>query len=113
VSDTETEFRKKDREYFDLIGRDVICRNQVLPILAFQWLRFGAGHLFTLGLPGGREMGAQRDEFYVPPTAEEIAMKLSLVRFSDEESDRMIELTMREAWPLADAVLALLTEPPR
>lgn len=39
---------------------------------------------------------------------EQIAMKLSLVRFSDEESDRMIELTMREAWPLADAVLALL-----
>jgi DNA-binding transcriptional regulator YiaG len=39
---------------------------------------------------------------------EQIAMKLSLVRFSDEESDRMIELTMREAWPLADAVLALI-----
>lgn len=44
--------------------------------------------------------------------AEILAMKMSLVRFSDEESDRMIELTMREAWPLAyaaaDSVLALI-----
>ena len=46
--------------------------------------------------------------FREPPTAEQVAMKLSLVRFSDEESDRMIELTMREAWPLADAVVDLL-----
>jgi hypothetical protein len=43
------------------------------------------------------------------PTAEQIAMKLSLVRFSDEQSDRMIELTMREAWPLAGAVVEMLT----
>jgi hypothetical protein len=42
------------------------------------------------------------------PTAEQVAMKLSLVRFSDEESDRMVELTMREAWPLADAVVELI-----
>ena len=46
--------------------------------------------------------------FRVAPTAEQIAMRLSLVRFSDEESDRLIELTMREAWPLADAVMDLM-----
>lgn len=45
------------------------------------------------------------------PTAEQVAMRLSLVRFSDEESDRMIELTMREAWPLADAVVGMLDGP--
>lgn len=40
--------------------------------------------------------------------AEGIAMRLSLVRFTDEESDRMIELTMREAWPLANAIADML-----
>jgi hypothetical protein len=40
--------------------------------------------------------------------AERIAMRLSLVRFTDEESDRMIELTMREAWPLAHAIADML-----
>ena len=31
-----------------------------------------------------------------------LAMRMSLCRFSDEESDRMIELTMREAGALAE-----------
>ena len=70
--DSEEEFRRKDREYFDLIGRTVMHGDQALPIIAFQWLRFGAGHLFTLQLPDGREMGAQRHEFYVPPSREQL-----------------------------------------
>lgn len=70
--DTHAEFRKRDREYFELIGRQVIYGNQVLPIIAFQWLRFGAGHLFTLQLPDGSEMGAQRRDFYVLPTRDQL-----------------------------------------
>lgn len=69
---TEAEFREKDREYFELVGRKVMYGDQALPIIAFQWLRFGAGHLFTLQLPDGREMGAQRDQFYVLPTHAEL-----------------------------------------
>lgn len=82
-----------------MVGRQV---GKVLPGEAHP-------HRFVVEMPDGSKDYLYRDEFYVPPTAEEIAMKLSLVRFSDEESDRMIELTMREAWPLAAAVVELFS----
>jgi len=41
---------------------------------------------------------------------ERLAMKMSLLRFTDEQSDRMIELTMREAWALADHLAPLVDE---
>lgn len=44
----------------------------------------------------------QQSETARKHVVEILAMRMSTLRFSDEESDRMIELTMREAGALAD-----------
>jgi hypothetical protein len=95
--DTEAEFRRKDSEYFALLGRVVVHREQVAQIIAYQPLR-GPEYLFTLQYPD------------VLPTQFEIAARLHGEKHGDgctftnpANCDRWHE-SLREA----DAVLKLL-----
>lgn len=69
MTDTEEEFRKKDREYFDLIGRKVMQGQWLARITEYR--QTGLIYRFRLqyesGPRRGEEANAWRHEFYVLP----------------------------------------------
>lgn len=70
MTDTEEEFRKKDREYFDLIGRTVMLGEWPAKIIEYR-AASGPRYLFRLQFEGGpyrgEETETQRGAFYVLP----------------------------------------------
>lgn len=90
-----------------LLDRDALLVEMGRPDGAHN-MRSPEGRAYAYEMLYGKHADAALKLAQPVPTAEQIAMKLSLVRFTDEQSDRMIELTMREAWPLADAVRDML-----
>lgn len=70
--DTEAEFRRKDADYFALVGRTVMHGPEVAQVIEYKPLR-GPAYLFTLQYANGQQVGSQRGEFYVLPTQDELA----------------------------------------
>lgn len=108
MSDTEEQFREKDRAYFDLVGRKVATGNLVGQIIEYSPAA-GPTYWFTIQYPDGNQIVVERDRFYVFPSANEITDVLEAAWL--EKAAKAIEDSPRgHCYDLAELVGKLLTE---